>query len=191
MSGLLVLVFSLSFISNFQSFTMLMYCFFTTWKCKNRRTLLNGDTLGITATDNNFWNSVAVINESDLSAVSHNRYRICCVINGSDSVHLKSINRIASVICARRASGEHSFGKPSVDQKTVKIWVPPLFYSHFPSLWYFCIGYITHVDMQRERDYGYRGIYDIRQIKWAITIAYIFLRIIICRPLRLKNKINL
>ena len=47
--------------------------------------------------------SMAVINESDSSAASHSRYRICCVINGSDSVHLKSV----SVICARRASGEH------------------------------------------------------------------------------------
>ena len=98
-----------------------------------------------------------------MSAASHNRYQICCVINGSDSVHLKSISRIASVIYAHEEEMEN-VGKPCLDRKNgvelsdIEIWIPSLFYFHFPNLTYFYIWYITHVDMQRERDYGYKGI---------------------------------
>ena len=34
-----------------------------TGKCEIRRTLLKGNSPGITATDTNLWNSVAVVNE--------------------------------------------------------------------------------------------------------------------------------
>ena len=55
----------------------------------------------------NFWNSVAVKNEHDRIAASHNRYRIWCAVNGSDIIHLKPISRIASIIYVRRTSGEN------------------------------------------------------------------------------------
>ena len=52
------------------------------------------------------------------NAASHNRYRIWCVVKGSDSVHLKSTSRIASVICVRRQ--RENIEKPCVDQKKKK-----------------------------------------------------------------------
>ena len=78
--------------------------------------------------------------------------------------------------------------KNSVELSDIEIWVRSLFYCHFPSLTYFCIWFITYKDMQRERDYGYKGIYDTPQIKLAITIAWILLLVIIFRPLQLKKQ---
>ena len=40
------------------------------------------------------------MNEHDPTAASHNRCRICCAVNGSDIVCLKSISRFASVFLA-------------------------------------------------------------------------------------------
>ena len=76
-------------------------------------------------------------------AAGHDRFRIWCVVNGSDSVTW--IQQPELFLLSAQQELRKNIAKAGVDKKNgvelcdIEIWVPSLFYCHFPTLIYLCL----------------------------------------------------